>query len=258
MVNQPLPNMINFFRKIRYDLMEKNKTGKYFKYAIGEIVLVVIGILIALSINNWNEDRKARKSEKQILISIAEDFNSNLKSLENSLENISALIEKYSLVLEYAGQIDKGLTKSMEEDIISTSFIKTRIVDGALTSVLGSTQLELIANDSLKKLLTAYPSHMKDFKEHESDLIEYVLDTQRPILRSYLTLSDFLLNEPRFNEFKKNVVKSDYEGLLKNQKYLNIVIGIRVVNMNLLNRCVEFHRYTKEIKLILEKEITKG
>jgi len=248
--------MINFFRKIRQRLLTENKFSKYLLYAIGEIFLVVIGILIALSINNWNEGIKARKSENQILISIAEDFNSNLKSLENSLENISALIEKYSLVIEYAGQIDNGLTKSMEDDIISTSFIKTRIVDGALTSVLGSTQLELIANDSLKKLLTAYPSHMKDFKEQESDLIEYVLDTQRPILRSYLTLSDFLLNEPRFNEFKKNVVKSDYEGLLKNQNYLNVVIGIRVVNMNFLNRCIELHRHTKEIKLILEKEIS--
>ena len=50
--------MIKFFRKIRYDLMEKNKTGKYLKYAIGEIILVVIGILIALQINNWNEQRK--------------------------------------------------------------------------------------------------------------------------------------------------------------------------------------------------------
>ena len=59
--------MINFFRKIRYDLMEKNppagragKTGKYLKYAVGEIVLVVIGILIALSINNWNQHRNNR------------------------------------------------------------------------------------------------------------------------------------------------------------------------------------------------------
>ena len=50
--------MINFFRHIRKDLMEKNKTGKYLKYAFGEIILVVIGILIALQINNWNEDRK--------------------------------------------------------------------------------------------------------------------------------------------------------------------------------------------------------
>ena len=53
--------MIKFFRRIRFDLMEKNKTGKYFKYAIGEIVLVVIGILIALQINNWNEQRKINK-----------------------------------------------------------------------------------------------------------------------------------------------------------------------------------------------------
>ena len=49
--------MIKFFRKIRYELMSENKTGKYFKYAIGEIVLVVIGILIALQINTWNQKR---------------------------------------------------------------------------------------------------------------------------------------------------------------------------------------------------------
>lgn len=53
----PSSHMFKFFRKIRYDLMEKNKTGKYLKYAIGEVVLVVIGILIALSINNWNDER---------------------------------------------------------------------------------------------------------------------------------------------------------------------------------------------------------
>ena len=58
--------MIKFFRKIRYDLMEKNKTGKYFKYAIGEIVLVVIGILIALQINNFNEQRKDSEKEQVV------------------------------------------------------------------------------------------------------------------------------------------------------------------------------------------------
>jgi hypothetical protein len=62
--------MIHFFRKIRLDLVAKNKTGKYFKYAIGEIVLVVIGILIALSINNWNESQKNKQQERVILENI--------------------------------------------------------------------------------------------------------------------------------------------------------------------------------------------
>ena len=51
--------MIKFFRQIRYNLMSENKTGKYIKYALGEILLVMIGILLALQVNNWNEGRKA-------------------------------------------------------------------------------------------------------------------------------------------------------------------------------------------------------
>tara|TARA_B110000902_G_scaffold186472_2_gene211077 strand:+ start:2030 stop:2242 length:213 start_codon:yes stop_codon:yes gene_type:complete len=66
--------MIKLFRKIRYNLMEKNKTGKYFKYAIGEIVLVVIGIIIALQINNWNENRTKLKEEQNIIFNLNTEF----------------------------------------------------------------------------------------------------------------------------------------------------------------------------------------
>ena len=62
--------MIKFFRNIRKDLMEKNKTSRYIKYAIGEIILVVIGILIALQINNWNENRKLKAIELNLLSDI--------------------------------------------------------------------------------------------------------------------------------------------------------------------------------------------
>ena len=74
--------MIKFFRKIRYDLMEKNKTGKYLKYAIGEILLVIIGILIAVSINGWKEDRKLYNEEQSILKDLKQEMDLNLKSLE--------------------------------------------------------------------------------------------------------------------------------------------------------------------------------
>ena len=59
--------MINFFRKTRKKLADDNKPLKYLRYAVGEIVLVVIGILIALQINNWNEGRKDRVLEKKLL-----------------------------------------------------------------------------------------------------------------------------------------------------------------------------------------------
>ncbi|MBT8393462.1 MAG: hypothetical protein KJN66_01295 [Bacteroidia bacterium] len=66
--------MIKFFRKIRQDLLSKGKTGKYLKYAIGEIILVVIGILIALQINNWNEERKNELKEDVYLKGIKNDL----------------------------------------------------------------------------------------------------------------------------------------------------------------------------------------
>ena len=76
--------MIKFFRKIRFDLLGKNKTGKYFKYAIGEIVLVVIGILIALQINNWNEVRKTNNKEQVLLIALRQEFNQNQIALQKN------------------------------------------------------------------------------------------------------------------------------------------------------------------------------
>jgi hypothetical protein len=76
--------MIKFFRKIRQNLLMENKTGKYLKYAVGEIILVVIGILIALNINNWNESNKSRASEKLLLTNLKEEFNFNLNQLNQT------------------------------------------------------------------------------------------------------------------------------------------------------------------------------
>ena len=77
--------MIKFFRKIRLKLLEQNKVSKYFKYAIGEILLVMIGILLALQVNNWNENRKERLQEIILLEQLLSDFNSNLEQLDQKM-----------------------------------------------------------------------------------------------------------------------------------------------------------------------------
>ena len=94
--------MIKFFRKIRYDLMEKNKTGKYFKYAFGEIVLVVIGILIALSINNWNETNKNEREQIVFLNNLKNDLKNDLIQLDQILKFQK---EKLSKVNELKDQL---------------------------------------------------------------------------------------------------------------------------------------------------------
>ena len=81
--------MIKFFRKIRQDLLRNNKTGDYLKYAVGEIVLVVIGILIALSINNWNESRKNDLKQALLVKNIIEDLRLDFIHINNSLEQVS-------------------------------------------------------------------------------------------------------------------------------------------------------------------------
>ena len=72
--------MIKFFRKIRQNLLSEGKTGKYLKYAIGEIVLVVIGILIALSINNWNNNQQDKRTEQATLKALLSEFHDNRTS----------------------------------------------------------------------------------------------------------------------------------------------------------------------------------
>src|SRR5210317_532577 len=90
--------MIKFFRNIRQNLLNEGKTTNYLKYAIGEIVLVVIGILIALQINNWNETRKDRLKEKELKIALLSDFEETKKRLQET-------INKQERDIDYSRQI---------------------------------------------------------------------------------------------------------------------------------------------------------
>mgnify|MGYP003642309183 CR=1 FL=1 len=87
--------MIKFFRKIRQNLLMENKTGKYFKYAIGEILLVVIGILIALQINTWNENRKLDEIKENYYRQIILDLESDKDYSESLISKFGVELKKY-------------------------------------------------------------------------------------------------------------------------------------------------------------------
>ena len=78
--------MIKLFRNIRKNLLAEGKTSKYLKYAIGEIILVVIGILIALQVNNWNENRKTQQRQTIFLNNIKQDLTNDLIQLNQIID----------------------------------------------------------------------------------------------------------------------------------------------------------------------------
>jgi hypothetical protein len=97
--------MIRFFRLLRKQLLEENKLGKYIAYAVGEIVLVVIGILIALSLNTWKQSRKDRQIEYAILSSIHQDLQADIRVMENMMRGDSVFIrDNRSLIQILKGQ----------------------------------------------------------------------------------------------------------------------------------------------------------
>ena len=160
--------MIKFFRKIRYDLMEKNKTEKYFKYAIGEIVLVVIGILIALQINNFNNNRQEIKIEQEYLLSLQTEYETNLEkinfSLQKNKERVNAVEDM--LTLFDANVLDTISDKAIS-DILYSVFSGDATFQpskGVLTDIISSGNLNVIKNKKLRQRLASFESKLDFLK----------------------------------------------------------------------------------------------
>jgi hypothetical protein len=161
--------MIKFFRTIRKDLMEKNKTGKYLKYAIGEIVLVVIGILIAVSINNWNENRIARNKEKLLLKELNSEFKHNKIQLDSAIYyHKRALNSAEKIISKFP--ID---AKTIDLDSLSLNSFYMRWYytfnpsEGIINALASSSSYDLISSNDLRKLLIGWSDVLKDYQEEE-------------------------------------------------------------------------------------------
>ena len=145
--------------------MEQNKTGKYFKYAIGEIILVVIGILIALSINNWNENRKNRQKEKVYITNIQRDLKAQLVILKRATQGELESFENLSNAENSFHQYNKFVvnTKTLSEISAINDRFTFNIVDTALDEIKSSGNLDIIQNSTVKDSLLKYYDEIRLF-----------------------------------------------------------------------------------------------
>ncbi len=142
--------MIKFFRKIRQKLLTENKFSKYLIYAIGEIVLVVIGILLALQINTWNEERKNQKEAYKILLQLKTEFETNNELVDTSIEfhrtRLNA-VEGFMDGFETTKNLSTDSLKALVSDLGSDW--KYEPIKNIIESVIASGKINLIENDSV-------------------------------------------------------------------------------------------------------------
>ncbi len=190
--------MIKFFRKIRYDLMEKNKTGKYLKYAIGEIILVVIGILIALQINNWNETRKERQEERDILSDLQLDIRVDIERLNYQLDFKKEMVRNYKNCLEILADKKEATKSEFMEGFKSILQVGDVSLNTTTFNNLQTTgEIRLIKNKTLANSIVNY--YNTDLGAWQSALREYTRNITAPYVLNFDYLPQNTFEDSRNN-----------------------------------------------------------
>ena len=241
--------MILFFRKIRKKLTDENKFSKYARYAIGEIVLVVIGILIALQINNWNQFRIDRISEKNIYKDLREELQTNKAIVTNSLVRREAI---YAPLKEY-------MTKLLEDRIDYKDFIELHEKSffsghinpsfGVVNTLISSGDVNLISNDSLKYLLT-------DWK----DYISLLMSVESASFQGHRRFSEYFdqrfpAKGNRYHHMAPEELKGRFTEIYRDVEYVNRLITVEEHFETALNLGKDVSEYIDRMIALIDIEI---
>ncbi len=172
--------MIKFFRHIRKQLLTESKFSKYLLYAIGEIVLVMVGILLALQINNWNEHRKDRLQEQELLGQLQSEFQSNLLQLDQKISLRKDMIVASLKLLDYIDHPEKRIPDSIVKYIMATQIAPT--FDPIVNDLISSGRIQLLQNQELKEKLSLWTSEIVQVTEEEGMWAKYRTESYVPFL----------------------------------------------------------------------------
>jgi hypothetical protein len=255
--------VLNFFRRIRRNLANQNKFVQYSRYAIGEIVLVVIGILIALQINNWNEQRKERIQEKIFIKRFEVELNTNLENILTAISLNKSRIHRAEFLLrtidkpQLAADSSSYFMKSIEH----ASYTNIPLIsDNAFEELKSSGNLSLISNEALRAALQKYYSWtssegqynflQQDIQLNYSHLKQGVFTTSQVIdMGDYYITKNYsaieaketferMLNKPEFLEFipyviqNKLMAEKSYDDIYNQAKALKILLKAELDKQN--------------------------
>jgi len=227
--------MIKFFRKIRQNLLMENKTGKYFKYAIGEVLLVVIGILIALQINNWNDQRI---SKKEVI--------TQLKILSNELKDdinlFESQIKSYPERVDYLQKLSQGEYEELDLSLFFEIVVwnDTPILFGdSYVNLKTKGGIDLIDDNDLKNKLGFYNDRAR---LSTNELIDYGRSTA--LENVDMTVLSYMEYDNNNELVKENTIRVIKEKKLNN--IINYQLMTKKTQLNLYTGMNEFARKLKE------------
>ncbi len=246
--------MIKFFRKIRQKLLTENKFSKYLIYAFGEVVLVIIGIIIALQINNWNESRKAFNLELQLYGKIVDDLNDQYKSTNTKISWMKSMQNThYRLYNEINGLVEEkqSLDFSSLEWILPFQFDFSEKHIESLTS---------ISNDEIRSILKTYIGDEKEAKKAYDEWIKLKEQRLRPFLyRNGIHDLKAAYNDNRYDFYAltthtlidHNKLKEHYGSVELNE----LLYELRFKTSWVFTKLNEFKKSNKYLMKVLESEL---
>ncbi|GGG32207.1 DUF6090 family protein [Bizionia arctica] len=256
--------MIKFFRKIRQNMIRDNKVGKYLFYAIGEIVLVVIGILIALAINNNNEKQKTRAKELNYLSGIKSDINLNLIELKTYITTRETSVSSAENMLEFFNN-----KKEVTPDKFNFNSLNVQIWypfkknDNTYQELINSGNLAIISNDSIKDILinsqlgykqiTFLETHMQyDFENYIYPIYFSTTDLESDISNYTFQVSNGT------DGVRTELSKEKIELLLKNQTFKNGFVLSIFNNEKLITEYKNMIFMTEKLIKLIDSELIKN
>jgi hypothetical protein len=253
--------VFKFFRRIRHSLFTENKISKYSVYAIGEIILVVIGILIALQINNWNEQRKIRAVEITYLENISTDLQLNIKALQEFITSREVCIKASdSMIAMFEGERPIDVDDFNRYGIDVMVWYPFQQNDNTYQELLNSGKLSLITNKTIKNQLQNMQSSFKKvtFVENEmqQDYEQYLYDpffNYADLNTSFKNYNSQIANEP--TEVSLDI--EQVNGLLKNQLFKNGFVLSAYNSEILINEYSDIMETTKQLISLIENELNQ-
>jgi hypothetical protein len=223
--------MITIFRKIRQKLLKENRITRYLVYALGEILLVVIGILIALQVNNWNENRKTKAAEQKLLTALLEEFESNAVILDETLALNESIIDAGKKIGEFTGPFLENYDELELSKVMVGAFkFESRFVpnQGTIEEAINTGKLSILSNPELRKAITNWQADLERVKRQEDYVVErrdlahdYFINSGN--FRRHLGIIDESLIEAGLSRFPSNNFKFLEDQGFESKLYLFIV-----------------------------------